>query len=305
MATPRLTRAVPASLDGERADKVVAVLGDMSRSVARSLVDAGTVEADGVIVSAKDRLAAGTAILFPPAPEAPPLEAEEVDFGVVHVDEHLIVVDKPPGLVVHPGAGRATGTLAAGLLGRFPEVEGVGQEGRWGIVHRLDRDTSGLVVVARSAPAYEQLTAAMRRRRIERTYLAGVNGCFSIPRGTVDAPIGRDPVRPMRRALLPEGRHAVTHYRMIRQWETPQVALVEVRLETGRTHQIRVHMAGIHHPVLGDRTYGRRDPIRVPRMFLHATRLDLSHPITGLAMTFESPLPGDLAAVVEELDIRE
>jgi RluA family pseudouridine synthase len=169
-------------------------------------------------------------------------------------------------------------------------------------VHRLDRDTSGLLVVARTAPTYAALIRAMRRREVSRGYLTMVHGTFSIPRGTVDAPIGRDPHHPTRRAMIPQGRPAVTHYRRRNEWDPPGVALVEVSLETGRTHQIRVHLAGIGHPVLGDRVYGRRDPVPVPRLFLHAARLELDHPGSGEGLTFESQLPADLQEVVERLD---
>jgi 23S rRNA pseudouridine1911/1915/1917 synthase len=292
---------VPEALAGERADKIVAAMGDMSRSMARALVDAGEVIGAEGRLDAKTRLEKGDVIAFPPAVAAEELVPEDVEFDVVYVDDDLIVVDKPSGLVVHPGAGRTSGTLAGGLLARFPELEGVGQANRWGIVHRLDRATSGLLVVARTTRSYDALSRAIRRRTISREYLAGTQGTFPIPRGTIDAPIGRDPQRPMRRAMVPEGRRAVTHYRLRDQWDPPGVALLDVRLETGRTHQIRVHLAGIGHAVLGDTTYGARDPIRVPRLFLHATRLTFEHPISGEEATFESELPADLRGVIEGL----
>ncbi len=297
-----ITHEVPTSLDGERVDKIVATLGEISRAAARALVDAGEVLGVDGALEAKARLSAGAVVTFPPREERAELVAEPVEFGVVHEDEHVIVVDKPAGVVVHPGAGRTGGTLAAGLIDRYPEIDGVGQPGRWGIVHRLDRDTSGLLVVARTPDAYEALSSAMRRRTVTREYLALVQENFDIPRGTVDAPIGKDPNRPMRRAMVPDGRRAVTHYRMRRQWERPAVALVEVQLETGRTHQIRVHLAGIGHPVVGDRTYGKRDPIEVPRLFLHAARLELDHPATAERLSFVSSLPDDLQDVLGRLE---
>ena len=300
MAEP-LTFTVPAELDGERVDKVVAALGDMTRSEARDFCDAGDVSVDGEVAAAKTRLNAGQQITFPPAAVVGSLAAEEVDFGVLYEDEHLVVVDKPSGLTVHPGAGRTTGTLAGGLLERYPEVRGVGEAGRWGLVHRLDRETSGALLVARTAAAHEALVADLARRRIAREYVALVQGLFDLPRGTVDAPIGRDPHRPRRRALIPTGRHAVTHYRMRSQWERPGVALLDVSLETGRTHQIRVHLAGIGHSVVGDRLYGRRDPVKSPRLFLHAARLEFVHPVSGEQMDVTSPLPPDLQDVLEGL----
>ncbi|HSJ27440.1 MAG TPA: RluA family pseudouridine synthase [Acidimicrobiia bacterium] len=300
MAKP-VTVAVPEELDGERIDRVVAVLGEMSRSEARVRCDDGEVTVDGEVAAAKSRVAAGATVTFPPTVPPEQLAAEPVDFGVVYEDEDLLVVDKPAGLTVHPGAGRTSGTLAGGLMARYPELVGVGEAGRWGLVHRLDRETSGVLLVARTPEAHRSLTDALRRREIGRRYLALVQGTFDLPRGTVDAPIGRDPHRPRRRALVPEGRHAVTHYRMVEQWPGVGVALVSVELETGRTHQIRVHLAGIGHSVIGDRLYGRRDPITVPRLFLHAESLHFVHPRSGEEMTVESPLPPDLVRVLTDL----
>lgn len=300
MAEP-LTFAVPDSLDGERVDKVVAMLGAMTRGEAHAFCVDGQVAVDGAGAVAKTRLHAGQTITFPPAEVAAALAAEHIDFGVLYEDEHLVVVDKPTGLTVHPGAGRLTGTLAGGLLERFPEVRGVGQQGRWGLVHRLDRETSGALLVARTAEAYAALTADLARRDVGRDYVALVQGTFDLPRGTVEAPIGRDPHRPRRQAMIPNGRHAVTHYRMTSQWDQPGVALLAVTLETGRTHQIRVHLAGIGHSVIGDRLYGRRDPVNAPRLFLHAANLRFRHPATGEAMEVTSPLPDDLRQVLDAL----
>ncbi len=298
-----LTERVPPALDGERVDKIVAMLAGVSRAEARAMVDAGDVSGEHGRLSAKERLEQGAVVVFPEPEAAAGLQAEAIDFEVVFADADLIVVDKPPGVVVHPGAGRAAGTLAAGLLDRFPEIEGVGQPGRWGIVHRLDRDTSGLLVVARSDRAYRVLVQAMRRRQVKRGYLTLVQGTFSIPRGTVDAPIGRDPHHPTRRAMIQQGRPAVTHYRRRTEWEPPGVALLEVQLETGRTHQIRVHLAGIGHPVIGDRLYGGRDPVSAPRMFLHAAHLELDHPVSGEHLVYDSPLPEDLEEVLKTLNV--
>jgi 23S rRNA pseudouridine1911/1915/1917 synthase len=298
-------------LDGERVDRAIAVLGGISRSLARSIVDAGGVRIGGApVAEAKARVTEGDVIEFE-IPEAEELlTPHAVEYRTVHQDDHLLVVDKPAGLTVHPGAGTGDETLAAGLLYDHPSIEGVGQPGRWGIVHRLDRATSGLLIVALSPDAYEALSAMMRAREVTRRYIALVDGVMNIPRGTVDAPIGPDPKRPTRRALSPYGKHAVTHYRQRSSWPDAGVGMLDVDLETGRTHQIRVHLAAIGHPVLADRVYGGRstieipgttEPIRVSRLALHAAHLEFVHPITGVDMAFDSELPADLADVVTSL----
>lgn len=300
MAQP-VSHVIPPDLAGERVDKAVAVLGAMPRSEARSQCDAGQVQVDGRPATAKARVEAGSTITFLPGALPAVLEAEAVDFGILYEDDAVVVVDKPSGLTVHPGAGRASGTLAGGLLERYPELDGVGEANRWGLVHRLDRETSGALLVGRTAAAHAALVADLARREVGRDYVALVQGTFDLPRGTVEAPIGRDPRRPRRRALVPHGRHAVTHYQMRRQWEDPGVALLSVQLETGRTHQIRVHLAGIGHSVIGDRLYGRRDPIPARRLFLHAESLRFRHPVTGEEMQVSSPWPPDLEEVLESL----
>jgi 23S rRNA pseudouridine1911/1915/1917 synthase len=294
----RLEETVPERLRGERADKVVAELAGISREAARRLFDQG-VRVDGRTVDAKTRLDGGT-IDFPEPAATTGIVPEFVEFKVRYEDEHLLVVDKPAGVVVHPGAGRERGTLAAGLLHRYPELEGVGQPGRWGIVHRLDQGTSGLLVVARTAESYGVLTRQLAARQIHRTYLALVHGVPDMPTGTIDAPIGRDPAHPTRKKVTPEGRPARTHYRLINPYGT--ASLLELELETGRTHQIRVHLSAIGHPVVGDRAYSRRpDPVRVRRMFLHAEGIRLTHPVTGIEIEVHSPLPPELAGPLEAL----
>ncbi|HSM01903.1 MAG TPA: RluA family pseudouridine synthase [Acidimicrobiia bacterium] len=288
---------VPADLDGERADLIVARLGDLSRAQARRIADEGGVVVDGAVVEAKARLAAGSVVQFDLPPPDPGLVAEEVDFGVRYEDEHVAVVDKPPGIVTHPGAGNLRGTLAAGILNRWPRVRGVGAEDRWGIVHRLDRDTSGLLVVALDAEAYQGLREAMRRREIDRTYLALVAGVPAMPTGTIDAPIGRDPGRPTQMRIDSGGRPARTHYRLSAEFD--RASLLELRLETGRTHQIRVHLASIGLPVMGDRIYGISTGS--PRVFLHASAVAFDHPVSGDRIDAESELPEDLAGVLEAL----
>lgn len=292
---------VPDALDGSRVDKAIAELFDVSRAVASGIVEDGVL-VDGSPADAADRVRGGQVISCRKPEDTMRLAPEAVDFGVVHEDESVIVVDKPAGVVVHPGSGRTSGTLAAGLLERYPELEGVGAADRWGLVHRLDKDTSGAIVVARTSEAFEYLTAELRRRDIERVYVALVEGRMTAPTGTVDAPIGRDPSRPTRRAVVPGGKHARTHYEVDRYYEESDVSLLEVRLETGRTHQIRVHLAAIDHPVAGDATYGatRRD-LDVPRTFLHASRVTFTHPTSGERLTVKAPLPEDLATVLDRL----
>ncbi|MDQ1518116.1 MAG: rRNA synthase [Actinomycetota bacterium] len=301
---PRKEFAVPASLAGERIDRAVALLTGWSRADVAVLVEEGAVRVGGQPVAKSRRLAEGEEVEVEGEPEedAPPV-AEPVEFAVVHADDDVVVVVKPAGLVVHPGAGHETGTLASGLLHRYPEIATVGDPMRPGIVHRLDRDTSGLMVVARSPRAYVALTAALAAREIERRYLALAWGRFDARRGTIDAPIGRSATRRTRMAVREAGKDARTGYEVLTQYEHPVCALVECRLETGRTHQIRVHLGAIGHPVVGDGTYGGdRNPLQPGRPFLHAHSLALIHPVTGQRLEFSDPLPPELAAVLASLD---
>jgi 23S rRNA pseudouridine1911/1915/1917 synthase len=294
---------VPDELAGERIDRAVALLTGWSRADVQDLLVAGDVLVGGAPVAKSRRLEPGEVIelLRAPAPVAPP-GPEPVEIEVRHVDDDVIVVAKPAGLVVHPGAGNEHGTLVSGLLERFPELVDVGDRFRPGIVHRLDRETSGLLVVARSARAYDSLVAQLSSRTVERCYDALVWGVPAARRGIVDAPIGRSPARRTRMAIRSEGRPARTSYDVEQTWQSPLVALVACRLETGRTHQIRVHLAAIGHPVVGDGAYrGIRDSLPLHRPFLHARLLAFDHPATGKRLRFEEPLPPDLAAVLEHL----
>jgi 23S rRNA pseudouridine1911/1915/1917 synthase len=293
---------VPADLAGERADKIVAVLADLSRSVARSLIDERLVTVEGGPVDPKQRLLEGVELTIE-MPVLQRLEAEDIPLVVRYEDDHVAVVDKPAGVVVHPGAGRTTGTLAAGLLARWPDLEGVGQTDRWGIVHRLDREVSGLLVVALTGVAYEKLVAALKRRSVARDYRALVWGALAAATGTIDAPIGRDARFPARMATQVEGRPSRTHYRRAAHWSQAGLSLLEASLETGRTHQIRVHFSSIGHPVVGDRVYGRPGPAGVDphRVWLHAAHLGFEHPVTGEALSVDSPLPEDLQASLDML----
>lgn len=292
---------IPAWLDGARVDKAIAELLGVSRATATLVIEAG-VSLDGAPVTGSDRVTGGQTIMCRRPEETAHLAPEHVDFDVLHEDDQVIVVDKPSGVVVHPGSGRATGTLAAGLLERYPELEGVGAADRWGLVHRLDKDTSGTILVARTNESFDALTSELRGRGVERVYTALVEGRMGAPTGTVDAPIGRDPVHPIRRAVVQGGKHARTHYEVVSYHEDLDVSLLEVTLETGRTHQIRVHLSAIAHPVVGDRTYGAtREDLGAPRTFLHASQVTFTHPGSEERLTVEAPLPTDLATVLERL----
>jgi 23S rRNA pseudouridine1911/1915/1917 synthase len=297
------TVVVPDVLAGERVDRAVALLTGWSRADVQTLLESGDVLVGGSTVAKSRRLKAGEVIemLRVPVPDAPP-GPEPVDIVVRHADADVVVVAKPAGLVVHPGAGHEHGTLVSGLLDRFPELEGVGDRFRPGIVHRLDRETSGLLVVARSARAYDALVAQLSGRTVDRRYQALVWGVPAARRGVVDAPIGRSETRRTRMAVRSEGRPARTAYSVERTWTTPLVAQVECRLETGRTHQIRVHLAAIGHPIVGDAAYrGVRDSVPLHRPFLHAGVLAFDHPATGERLRFDEPLPPDLLAVLAGL----
>jgi 23S rRNA pseudouridine1911/1915/1917 synthase len=296
-----MTAVVPAALAGERIDRVVAMLTDLPRSEVTALVADGRVTLDGRPVTAKGRRVAEGEEVSVDLPEPGPTELvpePEVDVPVVFADEHVIVVDKPPGLVVHPGAGNATGTLVQGLLARFPDLAGGDDPSRPGVVHRLDQGTSGLLMVARTPAAHTALVEQLVSRAVERLYLALVVGHVEAPSGMVDAPIGRSGADPTKMAVRGDGREARTRYEVQQRFDEPVACtLVRCKLETGRTHQIRVHMAAIGHPVVGDPRYGSSRGLKAPRPFLHAVRLSFDHPATGERLSFESPLPPDLEKV--------
>ena len=296
-----MTETIPAVLAGERVDRVVALLTELPRSEVTALVADGRVLVDGRPVTTKSRRMAEGEELTVDLPDRVPVVLEPdaaVEVPVVHVDDDVIVVDKPPGLVVHPGAGNPTGTLVQGLLARYPELASVGEPDRPGIVHRLDAGTSGLLVVARTAEAYASLVAQLQARTVDRRYLALVVRHVEGPAGVVDAPIGRSGSDPTRMAVRADGREARTQYEVEARFDEPApCTLVVCRLETGRTHQIRVHLAAIGHPVVGDPRYGSSGAVQAPRPFLHAFRLAFDHPATGERVAFSSPLPPDLEAV--------
>jgi 23S rRNA pseudouridine1911/1915/1917 synthase len=282
---------VPDEAAGERLDRFLASLPQVgSRGVAERVLATGVL-VDGEARAKSHRLAGGEEVEFE-APEvaASVLAPEQMDLRIAYEDEHLVVVDKPAGLVVHPAPGHATGTLVHGLLAH--DVAG-GDEERPGIVHRLDRDTSGLMVVARSEEAHRRLASLVRRRELERHYLALVVGRPRSRAGRIEAPIGRDRRDPMRHSLDSDTpREAVTHFEVVELF--PRHALLDVRLETGRTHQIRVHLNAVGLPVAGDPVYGRPHELGLERQFLHAARLAFTHPFTDERVEVESPLPEDL-----------
>ena len=298
---------VPESLAGERLDRAVALLCDVPRAEAAGLVAAGSVQLGGAAVTTRSRRVAAGQWLdvdVQASPPAPGLEPDpSVEVPVVHADEAVIVVDKPCGLVVHPGAGNVTGTMVQGLLARYPELAGVGEPHRPGVVHRLDAGTSGLLVVARTPAAYRSLVGQLAARTVDRRYLALVWGEVESDAGVVDAPIGRAARDPTAMAVAAAGRPARTRYTVLERFTAPAPAtLVECRLETGRTHQIRVHLAAIGHPVVGDARYrGARAPLPADRPFLHAHRLGFDHPGDGRPCRYESALPKDLEDVRELL----
>jgi 23S rRNA pseudouridine1911/1915/1917 synthase len=279
---------------GERLDAFLAgPLG--SRAQAQRLIEDGAVRVDGALVPKRHRMSAGETVtveLPAAAPAAPDLAPAA--FAVRYEDDDLLVVDKPAGVVVHPARGHASGTLSQALAG----VAGGGEEGRAGIVHRLDRDTSGLLVVARSAEAHRRLKHALQAREITRGYVALVEGRPPARTGTIEAPIGRDRrVRTRMSTDTDAPRDAVTHFAVAEA--LPRTTLLDVRLETGRTHQIRVHLEAIGHPVVGDPEYGTAGRLGLGRQFLHAARLAFAQPFTGASIDVDSPLPDDLVAALD------
>ena len=279
---------------GERLDVFLA--GPVgSRAAAQRLIDAGLVLVDGERRPKRHTVSAGQRVLVQPAPAVEEPDVPDATFEVAYEDDHLLVVDKPPGVVVHPARGHSAGTLAQALAGR---VAGGDDPRRTGIVHRLDRDTSGLLVVARTEAAYEALKEMLRRREITREYLGLVEGRPAARSGTIDAPLGRDRrVRTRISSDTDEPREAITHFETEQTFEG--FTLLRVRLETGRTHQIRAHLKAIGHPVVGDPEYGRPG-LGLPRQFLHAERLAFRHPATGAEVDIRSPLPNDLQRGLEK-----
>jgi 23S rRNA pseudouridine1911/1915/1917 synthase len=308
MPQPVATRAlsVPARDAGARLDRwLAAQVPELSRARLQALIDDGRVRVDGRVPKASRRLTGGEQVVLEiPPPEPETLAPEAIALTVVHEDDDVLVVDKPAGMVVHPGAGHPTGTLAAAVLAHAPATAGVGGPRRPGVVHRLDKETSGLLVIAKTARAYESLTRQLAARTVTRRYRAVVHGRVKAAEGVVDAPIGRHPRDRVRMAVLPRGKRAVTRYVVLERFS--HFTDLDVRLETGRTHQIRVHMASLGHPVAGDEVYGGRwakSPLPVPLagLALHAVALAFVHPATGRRMEFTSGLPARMERFLSQL----
>lgn len=299
--------------DGWRLDRALAdAVPTLSRERLKVLINAGHVERDGVLVRDPAKRAAAGEVFAVAVPDPTPAhnEAQDIPLVVAFEDDHLIVIDKPAGLVVHPAAGNLDGTLVNALLHHCGgSLSGIGGVARPGIVHRIDKDTSGLMVAAKTDRAHEGLAKQFAAHTIDRRYKAIVNGRPIPPEGKVDAPLARSPHDRKKVAIVANGKRAVTHYRT--EHRLREAALVECRLETGRTHQVRVHMASIGHALLGDPVYGRTkqahkrqlDELSFRRQALHAARLGFVHPITSVALSFESVMPADMQELFSQLDV--
>ena len=312
--TRRVTATVGAAEAGRRLDLWLAErLPELSRTRIKVLVEGGRVSVDGASSKAAHRLKNGErveVVVPPPTPEE--MAAEAIPLTIVFEDAHLLVVDKPAGMVTHPGAGQSTGTLAAAALAHAPEIAGIGGPRRPGIVHRLDKGTSGLIVLAKSRHAYDSLTAQLQRRTMSRRYLCLAHGAIAQQDGMIDAPLARDPRSRVRMAVARAGtgRRAVTRFRVLERFAG--YTYLECRLETGRTHQIRVHLASLGHPLVGDATYGARRsrlPDTLPAdlvedlggVALHAAGLSFLHPATGESVDLLSPLPNRITRLLSHL----
>jgi len=303
---------VAASDAGERLDKLVlAALSDLTRAQVQTLIKEGRVTVDGRPIKAGVKLRGGEQIRIAllsdeTTEEADAIAPEAIDLKILYEDDDLVVLEKPAGLTVHPGVGNEQGTLANALLARYPELaemQGAPEaEGRMGIVHRLDKDTSGLMVAARNLETLRALMNQFRERSVEKQYIALLERRPKTERGVIDAPIARDPRQRKRMAVVQGGRPAVTDFEIIDDNFLEDRALVRLTLHTGRTHQIRVHMAFIGCPVVGDRVYGfRKQRLSLKRQFLHAALLAFTHPRSGERLKFESPLPPGLQNILDKL----
>lgn len=296
-------RKLTADRDGERVDAFLARCGELTRSAAQKLLEEGRVTRDGAPVKKNEKTAPGQELCVD-IPDAQPVDIvpQDIPLDVVYEDEHVIVVNKPVGMVVHPAPGHPDGTLVNALLHHCgSSLSGINGELRPGIVHRIDRDTSGLIVAAKNDAAHLSLAAQLQDHTLARTYAAVAVGGFKEEEGTVNAPIGRHPIDRKKMAIdRKNGREAVTHWSVLERYSG--YTYIECRLETGRTHQIRVHMAGIGHPLLGDIVYGAKKPYPgLAGQCLHARKLKFIHPATGQPVEVECPLPDWFEAVLEKM----
>ncbi len=308
MPQPTESYTVEAAQAGQRVDAFLsAAAPGLTRSAVQQLIAAGAVQCGGRPVAKSSRVVAGDCItLQRPQPVEIAVAAQDIPLDIVYEDDALLVINKPKGMVVHPAPGNPDGTLVNALLWHCRgQLSGINGEIRPGIVHRIDKDTSGLLVAAKTNEAHLGLAAQLEGHHIDRVYRAVCYGGFSVPEGTVDSPIARDPAdRKRMKAGVPGGRAAVTHYRVLAQAEG--FSYLECRLETGRTHQIRVHMASIGHPLAGDAVYGPRRVItELNGQCLHAAQLTFTHPLTGQMMTFHAPLPDWFAAFLKKRHLQE
>ena len=285
----------------ERIDRFLANrCPDLSRTRIKRLIVGGEVEVDGRPTNPGFRLRAGQSVTIRvPEPAPSHMMAQPIPISVLYEDEHLLVVDKPAGMPVHPGVGHPDSTLLNAVMGLDSGIGAVGGQSRPGLVHRLDKDTSGLILIAKTDQSHERLSAQFKDRSVQKGYLALVSGHPDPAEAIIDAPVGRDPDDRKKMAIVDDGRPASTLYRTIRSYR--DCSLIDVRPKTGRTHQIRVHFASIGHPIVGDETYSRADP-RIGRHFLHAAYLEFEHPATGFRHEIESPLPEHLQTVLDSLD---
>ena len=307
MTTSPDTLEFTADATGRRLDlEILQRLGDrLSRSQLQSLIRDGAVCVDGRRLKPGTRLKGGERIrLRIPAPEMTNVpQPEAIALAVIHEDEHLAVIDKPAGMIVHPGDHNESGTLVAAAISRWPALAAMpGEAKRAGVVHRLDKDTSGLIILALQDNARRALMRQFQERSVVKRYLALLECCPPASQGRIDAPVGRDPRRRQRMAVVAHGRPAISEYRVLEAGLARSRALVEVRPHSGRTHQIRVHMAHVGCPIVADSVYGRRrQPLPLARQFLHAAGLSFAHPFNGERLSFESPLPADLQATLDSL----
>jgi len=293
-----------ASRSGERLDLLLVREADgLTRSQIQRLIQDGRVLVNDMPCRPAQQMRAGDRVsLVVPPPRPVAIEPEDIPLSVVYQDAHLLVIDKPAGLTVHPAPGHPSGTLVNALLAVIPDLKGIGGELRPGIVHRLDKETSGLMVVAKTHQTHLELSRQIKERQVEKGYLALVSGVVTPSEGVIDAPIGRNPRHRKKMAVVAGGRAARTRYKVLRS--SDRYSFVEVMLETGRTHQIRVHFASLGRPLVGDRVYGNRSPL-IKRQFLHAHLLGFTHPETGEWRQFTSPLPADLRAVLDMVELGE